>query len=393
MSKFGRVKITGPVTRFGELLVGELHPQFQGSFEYTVSNTDLNTNTKTNGGTITQASAMALVGTSATTASTALLQSKQHARYKSGLGGVIRFTALFTTPVAVTEQYIGIADELGSSAAFKNGYMLGFDGLDFGFHRFQNDVKITIKQSAWDNPITSLTKTNLSIFYIRYGYLGASALEVFFESPTTGEVLLVHTEPYSSLFTEPSTHNPNFFFTMWVNNKGTTNDLVMKAGSYAYMVEGKTQFIELHQPQNSTGLQEATTVTTEVPIVTIRNRASYASKTNFIDIVLQEFSGSIEANAANNLGDIRIVRDGTLTDPSYSNINTNNSVVEVDTSATGISGGTELFSIPLAGKNDKFDKDVVNKKIILKPGGTITMTGASVNSATIRNAILWRELF
>ena len=142
MTNFAGVKITGPLTRFGELLVGELHPQFQGSFEYTVSNTDLNTNTVVNGGTITQASAMALVGTSATTASTALLQSKQHARYKSGLGGVIRFTALFTTPVAVTEQYVGIAYELGSSAAFKNVYMLAFDCLYCGFYRFHNHSKI-----------------------------------------------------------------------------------------------------------------------------------------------------------------------------------------------------------------------------------------------------------
>jgi hypothetical protein len=50
-----------PKTAFGELLVGQLSPQFQGSFEYTVNNTDLNTNTTVNGGTVTQASGMGIV--------------------------------------------------------------------------------------------------------------------------------------------------------------------------------------------------------------------------------------------------------------------------------------------------------------------------------------------
>ena len=142
-----------PKTAFGELLIGQLSPQFQGSFEYTVSNTDLNTNTVTNGGTVTQASGMAVVGSSTTTASTALFQSKQHAKYRPGLGGNSRFTAMFTSPVATTEQFIGIMDEVGSGAAFKNGYAIGYDGLGFGFQRFQNDVKVAIAQADWDDPL------------------------------------------------------------------------------------------------------------------------------------------------------------------------------------------------------------------------------------------------
>lgn len=109
-----------PITAFGDLRVTNLSPIFQGSFEYTVDNTDLNTNTVANGGTVTQASAMAIVGTSTTTTSTALFQTKQHAKYRPGLGAVLRFTALFTTCTTETEQYIGLADEVGSSAAGKN---------------------------------------------------------------------------------------------------------------------------------------------------------------------------------------------------------------------------------------------------------------------------------
>lgn len=387
-------------TAFGEVLTGQLSPQFQGSFEYTVDNTDLNVNTEVNGGTVTQTSGMAVVGSSTTTASTALFQSKQHARYKSGLGGVDRFTALFTTPVAATEQYIGLADEVGSSAAFKNGYMIGYDGTTFGFHRFQNDTKFTVALANWDDPLDGLggsgvtiDQTKLNIFFIQYQYLGAGAIKVWYEKPD-GDLVKVHTVEYANTNTEPSTHNPNFHHTMWANNKATTDNLILKSSSYAYFVEGKTSFIELHQPENASGTKEKTTITTEVAIFTMRNKSSYASKTNFIDIVLIGIGASIEASSANNLGTIRVVKNATLGGtPSYSDINTTDSVVEIDVAGTTVTGGKELGAGLLAGKNDGLRVSLMENKIILNPGETLTLAGSSANSATMRSQGTWRELF
>lgn len=402
LSKGLKVSLAGaPKTAFGELLVGQLYPQFQGSFEYTVSNTDLNTNTVVNGGTVIQASGMAVVGSSTTTASTALFQSKQHAKYRPGLGGSNRFTALFTSPVAATEQYIGVADEIGSSAAFKNGYMVGYDGATFGFHRFQNDSKITVAQADWDDPLDgtghsgmTFDQTKINVFEIRYQYLGAGKIDLCIEDDSTGLFIIVHTILYANNNTEPSTHNPNFHHTMWVNNKATVDNLILKSASYAYFVEGKTSFIELHQPENASGVREKTSVTTEVAIFTIRNKATYASKTNFIDIILHNFFASIEASSANNLGQIRLVKNATLGGaPSYSDINTSDSVVEIDVAGTTVTGGKEVIAAPLAGKNDKVVEDISQYKIILNPGETLTLAGKSANSATIDGGCLWRELF
>ncbi len=392
---------TNSKTAFGELLVGQLSPQFQGSFEYTVDNTDLNTNTEVNGGTVTQASGMGVVTTSTTTASSALFQSKQHAKYRPGLGGLSRFTALFTSPVAATEQYIGVMDEMGSSAAFKNGYSVGYDGTTFGFHRFQNDSKITIAQADWDDPMDgtgisgmTLDQTKINVFEIKYQYLGAGKILLCIEDDSTGDFVVAHTVLYANNNTEPSTHNPNFHHTMWVANKATTDNLILKSASYAYFVEGKTSFVELHQPENASGTKQKTTVTTEVAIFTIRNRSTYASKTNFIDIVLIGTGASIEASSANNLGGIRIVKNATLGGvPSYSNINTSDSVIEIDTAGTAVTGGKELGAGLLAGKNDGLRVSLINNKIILNPGDTITIAGSSANSATIRAQITWRELF
>lgn len=390
-----------PLTAFGDLRSAPLKPQFQGSFEYTVDNTDLNTKTEINGGTVTQGNAMAVVSTSITTASKAMLQSKRHARYKSGLGGLMRFTALFTSPIAVTEQYIGLTDEPGSSAAFKNGYIVGYDGITFGFHRFQNDVKITVIQANWDDPMDgtgvsgmTLDHTKLNVFAIQYQYLGAGAIKLFVESDTVGLFTLVHTIDYANNNIIPSVFNPNFFFCIHTDNKATTNDLIIKSGSYAYFIEGETELIELHQPLNSTGSQTKLAVTTEVAILTIRNKSTYQSKNNFIDIWLQNVGVSIEASSANNLAEVRLVKDATLGGtPSYNDINTSNSVVELDVAGTTVTGGADIFPGTLAGKNDRAFQNLTDYKILLAPGETLTLAGLSANSATIKGALLWKELF
>ena len=394
-------KIISPLSAFGDLRTVSLSPLYQASFEYTVNNTELTTNTVVNGGTVTQASGMAVIGTSSTTASSALLESKQHARYKSGLSGTARFTALFTACVAGTEQYTGLAGETGSSAAFTNGYMIGCDGADFGFHRFQNDVKITVKQSAWDDPLNGTGKsgitldiTKLSVWFMGYQYLGAGAIFLFIQDPATGMAVLVLTIPYSNLFTIPSTFNPNFHHIIWTANKATTANVVIKTSSFAYFVEGMTSKIELHQPIQSSGIKEKTAVTTEVAIFTIRNKVTYQAKTNFIDILLEGVSASLEANAANNLGQIRLVKNATVGGtPSFSDINTANSVVEIDVAGTKVTGGVEILHFFLAGKIDKCHAEIVFHTIIINPGDTITVAGLSVNSATINAAMLWRELF
>lgn len=490
-------------TAFGEVLVGELHPQFQGSFEYTVSNTDLNTNTEVNGGTVTQASGMAVVGSSTTTASVAVFQSKQHAKYRPGLGGLSRFTALFTSPVSATEQYVGIMDEPGSDIAtgtvtldsgasgsvngitvnsveimsgaeafdtdltetarnvatninahssspnynatsegpvitiisevkgtgpntfvvvsstttiastdvnlaggtdgeaFKNGYGIGYNGTTFGFHRWANNTLTTVTQANWDDPMDgtgasgmTLDQTKLNVFEIKFQYLGAGAIQLLIENDSTGQFVVAHTILYANNNIEPSTHNPNFHHTMCVNNKGTASNIILKSSSYSYFVEGRTTLIELHQPEHSSGIKEKTTVTTEVAIFTLRNKTTYASKTNFIDIIIQNIAAAIEATSANNIGQIRLVKNATLGGtPSYADINTSDSVVEIDTAGTTVTGGEEIIPSLLAGKNDSVLEDLTPYKIILNPGETMTIAGLSANSATIDGALLWRELF
>lgn len=395
-----------PLTAFGDLRTAELTPQFQLSFEYTISNTEITTNTTVGSGTVTQANAMAVVGTGTTTGSTALLQSKRHAKYRSGLGGLLRYTDLFTAPISGTSQLIGLADELGSSASFKNGIMIGYDknvndGLVFGLYRYANDVVFPVGITDWDDPLNGkgsstdiLVPTNLNVNAIRFQFLGAGAIQILRE-PDEGTVLEpVHTIQYSNKNTQPSSFNPNYRAVLFVDNGATTSNMILKASSMAYFIEGKTKHSELQQPQFSSGKKQKLLVSTEVALFTIRNKTSYAGKTNFIDLLLEQITGSIEANNANNLGELRIVRNATLGGtPVYADINTTDSIVEIDVAGTTVAGGKEITFIPLAGKNAAALLDLTDLEIILAPGETITVSGESVNDATINGGGLWKELF
>lgn len=391
-----------PLSAFGDLRVINLSPIFQYSFEYTVSNTDLILNTLTNGGTVTQASAMAVVSSSATTASTALLQSVRHAKYMAGLGALLRFSLLLTTGATGTEQYAGITDEVGSSAAFKNGLAVGFDGATFGFHRFVNDTKVTVNQSAFNgdtldgNGSSGMTidHTKLNVWQIRYQYLGAGEIELCVENPATGNFITVHTIQFANSSITPSSFNPNYRFMMFVNNKATTTDIFAKCASCAYFIEGDVEFKELQRPQFGSGERQKTAVTAEVAICTIKNKTTYASKTNFIDALVENIGLSIEASSANNLGKIRLVRNATLGGtPVFNDINTTDSIMSIDTAGTTVTGGKELFTVPLAGKNDRESLNLIEYKIMLLAGDTITVAGSSSNSATINTSLLWKELF
>lgn len=389
-------------TAFGDMRMAELTPVIQHSFEYTVSNTELTTNTTANDGTITQASGMAVLQTSTTAGGTATMISKRHARYRAGLGGLTRFTALFTSPVASTVQLAGLADEAGSTTYFKNGYMVGYDGTTFGLHRFQNDAITTVAQADWDDPLDgtgisemTLDQTKINVFAINFQYLGAGKIQLLIEDDDTGDFTLVHTIDYANANITPSTHNPNYHITFFVDNIATASNLTLKTSSCAYFIEGKTKYYEIHQPTFSSGTRTKTSVTTEVAIFTIRNKASYASKTNFIDLIPISISASIEASSANNLASVRLVRNATLGgSPSYADINANNSIVDIDVAGTTVTGGTEIFNIQLAGKNDKAILDISGYELLLQPGETLTLAASSVNSAdSIKGGLLWRELF
>ena len=296
---------------------------------------------------------------------------------------------------------LGLADSEGSSASHINGFGVGYDGATFGFLRWQDDVLITVAQSSWDDPMDgtgasgmTIDPTKLNVYFIEFQYLGAGAIILWIEDEFTGDMVRAHTILYANSYSTPSVFMPNFHLMAHAINGATTSDMIIKSASMAYFIEGRTRYTELQQPQFSTEKKSKTTVTTEVAIVTVRNKATYASKPNYIDIIIERLASAIEASSANNLGELRLVRNATLGGtPAYADISTTDSLVDIDTAGTTVTGGKTLISIDLAGKNDRENINLTDYDIMLSPGETITLAGSSANSATINASLLWKELF
>lgn len=396
--------ISSPLTSFGDLRNAELHPIIQANFATTVGNTDICQHTMTGTGTVTQGSGMATIATGTTISSTSRLASTKPCKYREGLGGLLRFTAMFTAGIAGTNQYVGLGDEAGTGKALKNGYTIGYSGSSFRIQRWQNDVLVQeIDKANWDDPLdgTGASKmtvdfTKLNVWEINYQYLGGGNIFFFVENKATGKFVKFHNLQYAGNYTVPSTYNPNFKFQVYVENGAVASNVAISTASYAYFVEGHTELTEIHQPQFSTGFQSKSAVTTEVAILTIKNKTTYptaAPVSNFVSILLERWVANIDNNGTTNVATLRLVKNATLGGtPSYTDINATNSLVSYDTAGTTVTGGTTICSGSLTGKNDSFAEDLRGFTIMLAPGDTLTVAALSANSATIQSSLLWKEL-
>lgn len=387
---------------FGELISVQLTPVFQYSFEYTVDNSSLFSTVAANGGTITDATSMAVVSTSTTTDSDALLQTKKAAKYRAGQGASFRFTALFTDGVADTVQLAGLAGDLGSSEAFANGYMIGFVGTTFGVHRFYDDARETIALADCNDPLDGNGKSGMrintdkiNVFEIRFQYLGAGKIEYAIEDDKTGKFIVFHTINYTNRNTRPSVGNPNFYGTFFVDNKTTTSDMTLKTASCAYFVQGLTNLLQTHQPVFASGaITTTTTANNETAVLTVRNGAQYFGKTNYIEAILYGISVGVDANAANNLTSVRLVRNATLGgSQEYSKVSEYNSIMEKDVYGTTVTGGEDAIDFILAGQRDSQVLKVNEWELLLEPEDTWTIATSSTANATVKVSLIWKELF
>jgi len=384
----------------GALSVSQYTPIFGQSFEHTVGNTRLHKVTLVNGGACVQEDAMAVLSTSILPNSTAQLESKSPGKFRTGLGAMFRTHALFAAPIAGTKMLIGIADEIGSAEPFKNGYMIGYIGTTFGYHRFSNDTLITTPISEWKDSLDgkgnsriNIDQTKIGVWEFAYQYGGGGQC-LFFEKSGSAKLEVAHIAPYANLNTEPSSFSSSFKFQIFLDNGAMASNVFIKCSSYSYFIQGKSQLINIDQPLFSSLKRQKTSVIAEIAIFTIRNKTTYILEPNFISAQLQNISVSIEADNPNNLATIRLIKNTTLGgSPSFSDINTTDSIMEIDTAGTTVTGGDEELSIQLAGKNDRQTLGKSDFDLLLNPGESLTISAESVNSATVRANNRWKELF
>lgn len=480
---------------FDEVLIVEPTPTVQLDFPYNI-NTDIIEKRENNSGTITQATGMAVIQSGGSTNSAAHMLSRVALKYDPGQGGLVRFTALFTTGVANSVQLAGLG-EVG------DGFFFGYNGAAFSILRREkgkpeiqtltvssasgsgagtitinldgvaktlelelNDtvreiaVKIAdtdfddtglgwtatvnnatvifkawsdgnktgtfsladtdttgaegtfaetvagasttnnwIAQASWNVDVMdgtgpsgmTLDPTKGNVYQIGYQWLGFGMITYFIENSDTGDFQPVHRIKYANTNTEPSLQNPTLPLHVMAKNTSNTSNLTVKTSSMAAFVEGRVRDLGIINARSD---DLTSLATTELPVLSIKNKVVYQSTINRVQVEPLFISLASEGSKPIIF---RIKLNPTLTGtPAFADVSTNTSVVSVDTSASGItaSTGRELLTLVL-GKTDSKLLDFTRIKRMLHPGDSLTVT-AEATAGTGQEATVsftWEELF
>jgi hypothetical protein len=233
-----------------------------------------------------------------------------------------------------------------------------------------------IPKASWNrDTFVGLDPTKGNVYQIRYPYLGFGAIK-FYVKDQGGDFRLVHVIEYENSFATPSLRQPSLRFGIYSASTGTTTDVPVYCASVALFVEGMVK--KTRNPRAFSHTQSVTTTFTNV--LTIRNRRTYNSIYNQVEIEPIHLSVSSESNQ-NVLIEIR-------TNPTFSG-NTNfqtvgtNLVSDADTTANTVSGGTLLAAFTV-GTKGTLSESLTDFEIRIPPSLQVSIS-ARVTSGAASN--------
>lgn len=236
-----------------------------------------------------------------------------------------------------------------------------------------------VPQASWNTTVDkfdgagasgiTLDPTKGNVFQITYPFLGFGPIKFFVQDPEDGELHLVHTLPWGNTNTRPSTDNPTFPLYMEAVNTTNTSDIAVSTASMAAFIDGLRETLGVNKGVSATKTLAAAT---EEPVLTIRMRDVYQSEKCRSQFKLNLVNASVNHNKPCGF---KFYLNATLTGASFTDLSTANSAIEVDTSATAISGGQEVFNIPL-GPTGNQSLNLLASKVVgeFSAGMTLTVT-------------------
>jgi len=378
-------RLSHPTSAFGDIRMTTPVSQLHVSFPYNI-NTEIVSTTTANSGTISQANSQAVLSTSTNTAGSAILETRRVLKYRTGLGALARFTGLFTTGVASSTQIIGIGDSA-------DGFFFGYNGASFGILKRQNSSDTWTAQSSWSLDVLdgtgasgmTLDQTKGNVFQISFQWLGYGKIIFSIENDSNGQFMPIHEIEYANQYLVPSIYNPSLPIHAEATNSGNNTDLLLKTASMAAFVEGD----DLRLGVSNSFYQESTH-STETSFFNLKCKDTIGSITNRVRVYLKSLS---IANDVNKLARFIIYLNPTLDiTPTWVDIESTNSVIQSDITATYSSGGKIVFQCSI-GKDSGNVFDLENLDIFLAPGDIITITSINNTSGLMSASLNWVEDF
>ncbi len=286
-------------------------------------------------------SRMTPITVSSTNGHYSILQSRQYARYVPGKGHLVLVTGVFAADATYTAKFVLRTATSGSVSDSNN--------VD------QQDWNIDPMDGTGPSGKTlDLTKTQ--ILFIQAQWLGVGRVIMGFD--IDGVLYPCHqflnanslTVPYTQTFNLPvrlegqnvagTTVNRVGYFELsngaFLETTSQVNGGTIHFGCCSVQSEGGTEIRGF--PLSASNGITTIGVTTRRPVLSIRPKTTFNSRTNRGQIEVEDFS----LTASTNSSYYEVVVGGTLTGASFASVDTN-SIAEFDVAATAISGGLSII--------------------------------------------------
>ena len=382
----------GHVGIFGDQIVSPRLDDISVQFQYNIASNDV-TSAVTGSGVVEHngTNFMRVRAGTGAAAGTAKATSVDTVRYRTGHDIYVYFTCYFSAPAANGKQYIGLLDAV-------DGVAIGYNGTNFGTLYRSGGADVFKPQSGFnkntmlaesfgDGSGYVLDPSKVNLYRINLGYLGIAPIIFEVYGGTDFGWIPFHVMEFTNQQT--TTHLQNPILPMRVEVESTGNavlDIHTPSWNAGVLIDRQDEKADRFQ----TARNSKTSVSTETNIFTLKNLATFQGKVNHI--VSELISISASADGAKNVI-VYFKKNATLGgSPSYANIDAVNSVLQIDTAGTTVTGGTLMYALELA----KVESKVLNlfdAHIKILPGETLTVSASSAAASDISITVRERELF
>jgi hypothetical protein len=239
----------------------------------------------------------------------------------------------------------------------------------------------------WDNQTIQFDPTKLNVYQIDMRWLGAGRVRFFMEDPSTGKMVLVHTQRWTSQQVYPHINKPSLRIAY---RSGTTNPAVTP--SQNVIVRGSSIVCAVQGVRTQTGSSQgrynisATTRAKDLVwhLMSIQNPYVRNGGVNKASLMMQTLTVAAQGNDPSA---IYIVKDafGASNVLSYIAIPNTTSAMFAQYSISEVTidlSTQRIANVQTLGINDNATFDLASYNLTLSPGETISVFISSSNSLT-----------
>lgn len=294
---------------------------------------------------------------------------------KFGQRGIIEYPAIFNGA--------GGANLIAGIGNSSNGYFFGVQSTTFGIFYVSNSVTIFISQSSFNidkldgtgNSQIVLNTSQGNIYKIIYPLLGFGNVYFYIMSQYTGDFILVHVLSNINTSQNQLIQTPGLgFFASAITTTGSGGIIILS--SMDLYIE-KCKIPLFCSPYSYTINGIISSVSTS--LLNLNNMTVFNGIENISCVQLK--SVSVYINGADAVI-LNFILNGVPNTTSYASVNVN-SISQVDTSGSSISGGTQIFTMICS----TTIIDLTDNNIILKNGDLISFVASSVSGSPISCSI------